>query len=153
MRLSLETRLQCPLEQAIAEVKTPRLLEYVAHPMVTFQPIEPASFPEIWFEGTFWVKLLLFGVLPFGRQAIVISYPAGEDTFTLRDNGYSALIKTWDHKITLEKMGGGIRYRDELRISAGILTPVIWLFACVFFKHRQRRCNALAKAGFNYSAP
>ena len=150
MRMSLETKLQCSLEQAVAEVKTLRLHEYVTHPMVTFQPIEPSSFPEAWGEGRYWVNMKLFGFLPFGRQAIVISYPTEERNFTLRDNGYSAMIKKWDHRITIEKTGSGVLYRDEVRISAGILTPIIWFFALVFYSHRQRRWKTLANKGFDY---
>jgi hypothetical protein len=122
----------------------------VAHPLVTFEPIEPASLPKVWVDGTYWVNLLLFGFLPLGRQAIVISQPAAGDTFMLRDDGYSALVKTWDHRITLEKIGSAVLYRDELRISAGILTPIVWLFALVFFGYRQRRLTGLANRGFNY---
>lgn len=118
--------------------------------MVTFQPIEPAPLPEFWVEGTHWVKLLLFGFLPLGRQAIVISFPAVDDIFMLRDNGYSALINQWDHTITLEQIGNQVRYRDEIRIAAGILTPLVWLFAGVFFRHRQRRLKVLATRGFDY---
>jgi len=150
MRVSVATHLQCSLEQAIAEVKTPRLLEYVTYPVLTFQPVEPASFPELWVEGTYWVKLKLFGLLPFGRQAIVISYSTADNTFMLRDNGHSAMIKTWDHRITIEKVDSGVLYRDEVKVSAGILTPAIWLFALLFYRYRQRRWKLLARRAFDY---
>ena len=70
----------------MAEVRSTRLLEYVAYPIITFQPIEPPSFPQEWAEGTYWVNLKLFGGLPLGRQAIVISYPATEsNAYVVRD--------------------------------------------------------------------
>jgi hypothetical protein len=58
----------------------------------------------------------------------------------LRDNGHSALIKTWDHRITIASDDqGGTLYRDEVEVRAGLLTPFIWVFAQIFYRHRQRR--------------
>lgn len=44
-----------------------------------------------------------------------------------------------------EVEGGKVSYTDEIEIQAGWLTPVIWLFAHVFYRHRQRRWKALLK--------
>jgi len=35
-------------------------------------------------------------------------------------------------------------------IEAGILTPFVWLFARLFYAHRQRRWAALAAKGFSH---
>jgi len=34
-------------------------------------------------------------------------------------------------------------------IKAGVLTPFVWLFARLFYAHRQRRWATLAAKGFN----
>ncbi len=151
MRVCLTTVLPCSFEHAVAEVKSPRLLEFVAHPLVRFEPLQPPTFPSAWAEATYWVKLKLFGFLPLGTQAVVISYPQVATGFALRDAGYSSLIKTWDHWIFITKgKDGATHYRDEVRIEAGILTPFIWLFAQWFYRHRQRRWLSLALGGFAY---
>jgi hypothetical protein len=151
MRVCLSTVLSCSFEQAVAEVKTPRLLQFVAHPLVKFTPVQPPTFPSVWVESTYWVKLALFGFLPFGKQAVVISYPRTDGGFAIRDAGHSPLIKIWDHWIFITKeKDGETRYRDEVRIEAGILTPCIWLFAQWFYRHRQRRWVRLARGGFAY---
>ena len=154
MQIDLATQLPCSLAEVIAEVRTPRLLRQVASPLLSFSPLAPTEFPTTWGEGTYWVKLKLFGVLPIGRQAIVITYPQAEsaDTFMLRDNGYSPLIRRWDHLITAQEASGGTLYRDHVTIEAGILTPFVWLFARLFYAHRQRRWATLAANGFNYSS-
>ncbi len=94
MQVDLATQLPCPLAKVIAQVRKPRLLRQVASPLLSFSPLDPAEFPDTWSEGTYWVKLKLFGVLPIGRQAIVTTYPQTENAqaFMLRDNGYSPLI-------------------------------------------------------------
>ena len=152
MQVDLATQLPCTLAEVIAQVRTPRLLRQVASPLLSFSPLDPAEFPDTWSEGTYWVKLKLFGVLPIGRQAIVTTYPQTENAqaFMLRDNGYSPLINKWDHLITAQEVSGGTLYRDRVTIDAGILTPFVWLFARLFYAHRQRRWAVLAANGFNY---
>lgn len=139
MKIDLATDLPCSLEDAVAHVMSTRLLKYVAYPLVSFSPVTGSSFPETWTEGTHWVRVKLFGFLPFGRQAIVISRVSLPGGFAARDAGHSALIPVWDHLITIEPSPGGVRYRDQVEVSARILTPLIWLFAQIFYRHRQRR--------------
>lgn len=150
MKVDLTTVLSCSFEQAVAHVQTTRLLQYVAHPLVNFSPVGEAGFPALWTVGTHWVNLRLLGVIPLGRQAIVISFPSGESGFRLRDSGHSALITAWDHLITIEQCTDGVRYRDEVQVRAGILTPFVWLFAEIFYRHRQRRWKSLVSTGFHY---
>jgi len=152
MHVDLSTTLTCTYDQAIGEVQTTRLLQYVAHPLVRFSPVGKDAFPLVWTVGTHWVNLWLFGVLPLGRQAIVISFPPVASGFALRDAGHSALIATWDHRITIEHGNSGVVYRDHVTVRAGILTPAVWLFAQIFYRHRQRRWRKLVKSGFDYSA-
>jgi hypothetical protein len=152
MKVDLTTVLPCNVEDAAAHVMSTRLLQYVAHPLVSFSPVTGASFPETWTEGTHWVRLKLFGFLPFGRQAIVISKPALPSGFAIRDAGRSALIPVWDHLITIEPTQGGVLYRDQVEVSARVLTPLIWMFAQIFYRHRQRRWRRLASTGFDYGA-
>jgi len=42
------------------------------------------------------------------------------------------------------------RYTDDVEIHAGPLTVPAWLFAQLFYFHRQRRLNRLVMAGFAY---
>jgi hypothetical protein len=42
--------------------------------------------------------------------------------------------------------------RDTVEVRAGVLTPFIWLFAQLFYRHRQRRWRALVARRFAYGA-
>jgi len=149
MRVDIATYLPCTPAVAINHANSPGLMLHIAKPLVTFTAVEPPQFPAMWADGTYRVSMRLFGIIPLGRQAIVISHPPA-DIFTLRDNGYSALIQTWDHVITIAPSGSGTLYRDQITIKAGLLTPFVWLFAQLLFHHRQRRWRQLASAGFHY---
>lgn len=153
MLVDVSTVLPCPMADVVAHVKTPRLLEYVAKPMVRFVPVSPNSFPAVWPEGTLWVKPRLLGFIPFGKHAVVISYPPHPNGFSVRDNGHSRLLARWDHMITIEPVANGTLYRDCVEIAAGPLTLIIWAFAQIFYRHRQRRWRKLVRHTFAYGAP
>jgi Protein of unknown function (DUF3703) len=149
MKLSLKTKIDLSPETVWAEVQTAALLVHVAWPLVRFVPIGETPLDEFKLGGRYQVTLRLFGFLPFGRQWIVTSLHVPE-TGTwpkkLRDNGYSALINKWDHWITVAPDGdGSTYYTDAVEIGAGLMTPFVWLFAQIFYRHRQRRWRALAR--------
>lgn len=152
MHVDLTTVLPCRLQDAVGQVMQPRLLMHVARPLVRFTAIEPAMLPQLWSAGTYWMKLTLLGFVPFGKQAVVISFPAAAHGFAMRDAGHSALVKVWNHRITITREAEQTIYRDQVDIDAGVLTPFVWLFAQVFYRHRQRRWVKLALAGFDYGA-
>lgn len=147
MRFSLETVLAYPAEVVWREVLRPATLQYVGRPFIEFVPVEKSGFPERWAEGDCQVRMYLLGVIPMGAQRIGISLDesnAAEGEYRLRDNGDSALISKWDHRITVRALDKTrTRYRDEIEIRAGALTPFVWLFGRIFFAHRQRRWKTL----------
>lgn len=66
------------------------------------------------------------------------------------DRGYSALIRKWHHTITIEPLSKGeCRYNDEVEVEAGLITPVIWIFAHIFYRHRQKRWIDLCANNFS----
>lgn len=150
MKVVISTEFACSFEQVVEQVKKTKLLRYVAHPLVQFEPIDPPVFPNEWSGRTYWVNMKLFGLFPFGKQAIVISVFSNEDSFTMRDAGHSALIKVWDHRIKIFRGSTEVSYQDEIDIQAGLLTPVVWLFALFFYRHRQRRWRRLVARDFDY---
>lgn len=150
MHLQLETILTCDFERAVEEAQKPRLLSFVAHPLVGFEPVDGATLPTRWGDDTYWFRLKLFGFIPMGNQAVRATIQETADELIIQDNGYSRLIRRWDHRINIERRGGGTLYRDTLDLDAGVLTPLVWLFARVFFSHRQKRWRQLAQSGFEY---
>jgi hypothetical protein len=152
MRIAISTILDAPVAQAWAAAQKPALFEHVSAPMVGFRPKDPASLPAVWHEGRFLVTMLLGGLLPIGDQWIVIEFEEVDDTagrYVVRDNGHSASIRRWDHRLTLQaRPDGRTDYSDVLELEAGLTTAFVWLFAQVFYRHRQKRLRALAARGF-----
>ncbi len=148
MKFSLKQRLECSFGDTVAAVRRPALFRHVAAPVISAEAVDPE--PDQWAEETYWFSLKLLGVLPLGQQAIRVTMVETQDTFTLHDAGYSKLIKRWDHRITIRNAGTQTDYQDDVDVDAGLLTPFVWLFANLFFRHRQRRLARVAASGFNF---
>jgi hypothetical protein len=142
MRVQLETRLAAPFDKVAVALGGSASFLAVSRPVVEFRGMLPVA----WKPGCYRVSMYLFGFLPIGWQEIGISFPAAEPgSFRLRDDGRGPLIRRWDHNVTARSEGSDTVYRDSIDIDAGLLTPIVWLFARLFFAHRQRRWRRLAK--------
>lgn len=155
MIVDISTRLNAPIEQVWATLKRTDLLMHVAAPLIRFRPIDPSALPDTWSDGRFRVAMLLLEVLPLGRQWIDVSTPPApsfavdpEHTRCIRDNGTGDLVKVWDHWILVRpNADGSTHYRDRVEVRAGLLTPLIWLFAQAFYRHRQAHWRGLVRRG------
>ncbi|MEO1251918.1 MAG: hypothetical protein AAFW81_06190 [Pseudomonadota bacterium] len=152
--MTLTTEFACCVDRVWNEVHRPELLQWIAAPILRFTPVEPRRWPNRWTPGRYRARLWAFGFVPLGGQWVGIEYPEGPDIVdgrgVLRDNGSGALIRTWDHWIFIEDLGDGrTRYTDRLDVEAGLITPFAWLFARLFYGHRQRRWKQLIAKDFS----
>ena len=146
MIASVSTRLVCSREDLWRELSDPRSLQFVASPILRFEPAEQGGLPAEWRVGpTYLLKLYLLGVIPFGRHTIqLLEIDEDENTIISRESG--SVARVWNHTISFRESGPGVvTYTDRIEIDAGWLTPVIWLFAQVFYRHRQRRWKVLLR--------
>ncbi len=150
MRVDIASQIAVAPETVWQMVQRPELLRHIAWPLIRFAPASNEGWPvQFADDAPVPARLFVFGFIPLGVQWIVPSLhlsEGGEWPKRLRDNGYSRLIKRWDHWITIEPDGqGGTRYRDTVGVDAGLRTPFVWAFAQLFYRHRQRRWRALAR--------
>ena len=91
------------------------------------------------------LKLYFLKVIPLGRHSIqLVTIDKERNTIASRESGL--LARVWNHSIRFRQVEGGkVSYTDEIEIRAGWLTPAIWLFAHLFYRHRRRRWKALLK--------
>ncbi len=152
MTVELSTVLDAPPERIWEAVNRTALHAYVTRPLLTFEPVDPPILPERWEEQEYRVRMKLFGIVPLGWQIVKVERPTTEGASKqIRDNGRGALIRRWDHLITIEPAGPRrTRYTDWVEVEAGLLTPLVWAFARVFYAHRQRRWQRLVAHGFRY---
>lgn len=146
MRLRLKSRFAAPAGLVWVRVQRSATLCYIAAPLIEFRPVDPPLLPERFDPGAYTVGMRLFGLVPLGRQVIrpVVEEERPEvGRFCLLDAGSGTLIRRWDHRIRLAASGNGTDYEDDLFVEAGLLTPLVWLFAWIFYRHRQQRLKTL----------
>lgn len=147
MKLHVTSVLPCTLEQAIAQVKRPELFSRISAPLIRILPEHPEHFPDTWEAGTYRVQLKLPGGLSFGTQTLILSYPPVSDGFILQDDGHSDRIHTWHHRLSLKACGDQTRYTDDIEVDAGSMTPAVWAFSQILYRHRHRQWRRLIATG------
>ncbi|WP_420426780.1 hypothetical protein [Algiphilus sp.] len=140
MLARIDRHFDCSAEVFWEQIMQPRSLVFVAAPLLVFVPAEGGTLPARWEEGVpYELRLYFLHVLPLGRHTIrlVRIDPA---THTIQSEESGQLARVWNHRIHFEDVAPGrVHYVDEIEIRAGVLTPFIWLFAQLFYRHRQRR--------------
>jgi hypothetical protein len=57
---------------------------------------------------------------------------------------HGRLTRVWNHRLQIVPIDSrAVVYTDAIEIQAGGMTVFIWLFAHVFYRHRQRRWKRL----------
>jgi hypothetical protein len=142
----ISTQLACTENELWQKLSKPRSLQFVASPILSFAPIEPGVLDGEWEVGRDYViKLHFLKFIPLGRHTIqLVKVDRDENFISSRERGLLAPV--WNHNISFQEIKPGlVSYTDEIEIRAGWLTPFIWLFAHVFYRHRQRRWKELLK--------
>jgi hypothetical protein len=89
--------------------------------------------------------LRLFGLVPLGTRTLVFER-IDPECMEVQTRERDQLVRRWDHLIRLRSLDTGrCRYSDKIEIEAGWLTPLVWLFAAWFYRHRQRRWQTVAR--------
>ena len=146
MRVYVESLLPCNADAAWAEVQKSTLLLEVIQPLAFVRPLEGETFPDEWTVGTtVRCRTVLLGLFPLGIRSIFFE-KIDASTRVIQSREFDALVRTWDHKIEVDPVSASeCRYSDEIEVEAGVLTPLVWLFAQVFYRHRQRRWQRVAR--------
>lgn len=138
------TVLEASADAVWAAVKTPSAFRTVTRGLLAMPVIRRRQ--DEWREGETVVGwVFLFGFLPFSRHHLHVA-SIDESTRTLSSREFGGVIKTWNHDIEINPIDAKTcRYRDRIEIEAGVMTPVIVVYARWFYRMRQRRWQALAK--------
>ncbi len=113
-------------------------LNTIARPYITFKPVNAAAQIR-WQEGeTFVFKAKLLGFIPFGTHTInVVDFSEAGRIYTNETNTY---VPVWNHEIILKEIGeNNTAYTDEVEIFAGWKTYFVYLWASLFYRHRQKK--------------
>jgi hypothetical protein len=148
MLARITTRLSCKEGELWQTIIKPESLQYLAWPILRFAPAESGALDDEWqVEKVYPLKLYFLKFIPMGRHQIqLVKIDKKTSTISSRESGRMARV--WDHNIGFYEVAPGeVRYTDGIDIQAGWLTPAVWLFAQLFYRHRHRRLKALLRKG------
>ena len=146
MRVYVESVLPCSAQKVWEELQKPALHREIIRPLFRFAPVEPPELPERWLQGaTVRLRGYLFGFLPLGVHTIFLER-IDQAAREIQSREHERLVPRWDHLVRVRPAAGGqTLYSDEILIEAGWLTLFVWLFAQVFYRHRQRGWRRVAR--------
>tara|TARA_R110002110_G_scaffold140056_2_gene327094 strand:- start:44170 stop:44619 length:450 start_codon:yes stop_codon:yes gene_type:complete len=142
----ISSHFPCSESELWQRIIEPRSLQFVAAPLLTFVPVEAGALEEEWQVGRDYpLQLYFLNVIPLGRHSIrLVTIDRSTNTILSEERG--SLARVWNHRIHFQQVAPGkLAYTDEIEIKASWLTPLIWAFAQVFYRHRQRRWKVLLK--------
>lgn len=164
MRVLLKLILDCDPDAAWRAIRSPAVLREVSSPVVTLRSLEPDGFPLVWEPGSHPVAIRGAGLIPLGQQTITLTFDdsRADGVRIMRDVGGQATggqamgvlagAASWDHRLAISADPAGpdsegrlrTLYRDQLRVSAGSLTPALWYALWAFWQWRGIRMRQLA---------
>lgn len=145
MKVFVSTTLNCPASWAWDLVERSSTLVEVAWPLAYIESID-SSFPERWSQGsTILCKSRLFNLIPVGTRQIFFE-KINSTARQIQTRESDSLVKHWDHLISIKPIDDlNCIYSDEIEIEAGLITPIVWLWANWFYRHRQARWQKILK--------
>lgn len=146
MLARISTRLACTEAELWQKIIEPGSLQFVASPILSFVPVEGGALDGEWKVGLAYpLKLYFLKVIPLGRHTIqLVKIDKRTNTIVSQESGL--LARVWNHTIRFHEVRPGqVTYTDEIEIQAGGFTPLIWVFAQMFYRHRQRRWKVLLR--------
>jgi hypothetical protein len=147
MLVKISTTLHCTKDELWKKIIEPKSLQFVASPILTFVPQNEGGLSGEWQVDTpYPLKLYFLKIIPIGGHTIKLTKIDKEtNTIISKENGQ--LARVWNHTINFQEVESGqLNYTDEIEIKAGWLTLGIWLFAHIFYRHRQRRWKVLLRS-------
>jgi hypothetical protein len=106
--------------------------------------------PEKWLTGVkVRSRMFIFHLLPAWMHELqIIAIDDQKRQFQTIEHG--GILRAWNHAITVEPENEArCRYTDLVEIKAGLLTPMVWLLAHVFFRYRQMRLRGYVRSRVN----
>jgi hypothetical protein len=159
MHVHLKLVLACPPDAVWRALRSPIVFAEVSSPQVQFEPVNGAAFPDEWSEGPHPVRArAVFGTVDVGTQNIDLTFRrvrsrTGGEIRIFEDHGGPltaplAVITRWRHRMAVSPgpTANTTLLRDRLEISAGLLTPLVWLAMWAFWQWRARGLVRLAPA-------
>lgn len=138
MKIEISSRFPADKSAVLQKLQEIATLQYICAPLAKFTPTDGRA---RWAQGAeFRLNLRVCGI-NFGTHTIRVARFDKDSISTKESNKW---MPVWNHTILLSDLGGGVTgYTDIVEMKAGFKTVFVWLWANVFYRHRQRKWKRL----------
>lgn len=145
MIITVQTTLDASPDTVWVAAKTSSAFRYVTRGFLGFSGAN--RFPAQWREGdTVHTRMWFFHVLPAPWTHHLQAERVDDARREIQSRERGGFVTTWDHLIRVEAASDGHTwYTDQIDIKAGLFTPLVGLFAHIFYRYRQARWRRLAR--------
>jgi len=159
VKVSTRATLAVDIDTAWEMLHTPAVFRLVSAPFTVFREKPESPLPDRFQPDTdYEVDVWAGGLVSLGQQIIhlvddIESWAKRTTTDTGRGvSGVLSATRNWNHRMSLEALPDGTTlFHDRLSVSAGWLTPVMWLGLGVFWQWRALRLRSIARASVSSS--
>ena len=144
MIATIQTYFETSADTAWKIVKKKDTFLFITHGFLGFMGAR--NWPETFHEGLeIDTRFIFFHILPAWKHKLrVVKIDDFNKELYSNENG--GLIKNWNHLIKIvPATDQRCKYTDQIEIKAGLLTPVVWAYAHVFYRYRQYRWKKLIR--------
>jgi hypothetical protein len=144
MKATISSIIYANADKMWEELQKSSSLMYIASPIIKFKSQDGSELPAKWEVGKkYSLKIFALHIIPLGKHYIVVkSIDAKSNQIFSNESG--SLTKTWNHLVRVERLSENmLKYTDEIEIEAGMLTVFVWMFAQIFYRHRQQKWKRL----------
>ncbi|NQU21756.1 MAG: hypothetical protein HQ567_10770 [Candidatus Nealsonbacteria bacterium] len=139
----VRSRLAAPAGQVWQLLLSKETFLFITRGMMTFTD------SEVWPEPLFSpgakidTRVRFFGRGPASPHQIrIVRVDEIKREINTEENG--GLVDIWNHRMRVEAVSGEESfYTDHIELRAGLITPVVWSFAFVYYRYRHRRWREL----------
>lgn len=143
-KVRVSSILPANIDTIFSKLQAVETLQVITYPYLSF--ISKDDSESMWQEGSvFKFEIRLFTMFPLGIHTINVE-KFDQKSYYVATQEYNQFVPVWHHKIFLESLNDQeTKYTDEVELDAGLLTFCVWLWAKLFYRHRQFKWRQILK--------
>ena len=143
LTIRVRSRLAAPADQIWQLLLSKKTFLFITEGMMTFTDSEDWPEPLFSSDTKIDTKVCLFGRGPASpHQVRILRVDEVKQEIDTEESG--GLVSVWNHRMRVDAVSREESlYTDHIELQAGLITPLVWPFAFLYYRYRHRRWRKL----------